>query len=736
MTTSISSVNFTDALEERYLSYALSTIMSRSLPDLRDGLKPVHRRLMYAMLQLKMDPKSGFKKCARVVGDVVGKYHPHSEQAVYDALVRLAQDFVVRYPLVEGQGNFGSIDGDNPAAMRYTECRLTEAAVELLRDIDKNTVPFRPNYDGSESEPVLLPAAFPNILANGAEGIAVGMASSIPPHNISELCDAMLQLIERPETTTEELMKFIPGPDFPTGAIIAEDKSTVLNAYETGKGSLRVRARWEKEMLAHGMYQIVITEIPYQVKKSKLIEKIAELFKEKRLALLGNIRDESAEDIRIVLEPKNRSCDPEILMESLFKLTDLEVRFSLNMNVLNKDNVPKVMGLKEILSSFLEHRQTVIVNRSEHRLAQIDKRLEVLAGFLIVYVHLDEVIRIIREEDHPKEVMMNKWSLTEIQVDAILNLRLRSLQKLEEIAIRKEYDALSSEKDSLEKLLASSRRQWTVIRKETEAVQKQFAHDTAIGARRTTIDDKVDTNKVINIEAFIEREPITVICSKKGWVRAVKNHGHDPESFKYKDGDECGFILDAMTTDKLLIFTTSGRCYTLSCDKVPKGKGFGEPVSVHVDLEENDMLVAVHVFKSDQHYCVAASSGKGFLIESQEMLAQTRNGRQVLSLTKGSKAVLCKPLTGDMVALVGTNRKLLVMPADELPIMKRGQGVLLQRFKDATLADMTFFKKDEGLSWRIGDRTRNEKDVTAWYGKRGLAGKLVPTGFPRSNRFF
>lgn len=735
MSTSIDSVQFTEALEERYLSYALSTIMARSLPDVRDGLKPVHRRLIYAMLQLKLDPKSGFKKCARVVGDVVGKYHPHSEQAVYDALTRLAQDFIVRYPLIEGQGNFGSIDGDNPAAMRYTESKLTHAAMALLGDIDKNTVPFRATYDGSESEPMVLPAAFPNVLANGAEGIAVGMASSIPPHNISELCDAMLHMIENPKATTEELLTFLPGPDFPTGGIVVEDKGTIQRAYETGKGSFRMRARWEKEPLAHGMYQIVITEIPYQVKKSKLIEKIAELFKEKRLALLGNIRDESAEDIRIVLEPKSRTCDPEMLMESLFKLTDLEVRFSMNMNVLTEKSVPKVMGLAEVLTSFLDHRKTVVVRRSEHRLAQIERRLEILSGFLIVYVHLDEVIRIIREEDHPKEVMMKKWGLTELQVDAILNLRLRSLQRLEEIAIRKEHDELSKEKDVLEKLLASERRQWTVIRKETEAIKKHFTEDPALGERRTAFDHSVDANKVIDIEAFIEREPVTIICSKKGWIRGMKGHGHDVSTFKYKDGDEEGFVETAMTTDKLLLFTSSGRCFTVPCDKVPKGKGFGEPISVHTDLEENDTLVALHVFKADQLFCVAGTSGKGFIVSANDMVAQTRNGRQVLSLTKGSKALLCKPVKGDMVATVGTNRKLLVMPMDELPVMKRGQGVQIQRYKDATLADITFFTKDEGLTWQIGDRTRSEKDMTAWLGKRGLAGKLVPPGFPRSNKF-
>lgn len=733
-TGNIQTVSFSDELGQRYLAYALSTITSRSLPDVRDGLKPVHRRLLYAMLQLRLDPKAGFKKCARVVGDVIGKYHPHGDVAVYDTMVRLAQSFSVRYPLIEGQGNFGSIDGDNAAAMRYTEARMTEVAQALLQDIQHNTVDFRDTYDNQDTEPVVLPACFPNLLANGSEGIAVGMATSIPPHNVDELCDALLYLIKSPNATTEKLMQFIPGPDFPTGGIIVEPQDNIMKAYDTGRGSFRVRARWEKEELSHGLYQIVVTEIPYQVNKSRLIEKIAELFKEKKLALLANIRDESTENIRIVFEPKSRAVDAEMLMESLFKLTELETRCSLNMNVLNASGSPHVMALREVLQAFLDHRHEVLVRKTRYRLEKIDHRLEILGGLLIAYLNLDEVIRIIREEDEPKPLMMKRWSLTEIQVDAILNMRLRQLRKLEEIEIRNEHDALTEEKTSLQTLLDDETLRWKAITDEIREIKKQFGKKTELGARRTDFSD-APTADVISIEAFVEKEPLTILCSKLGWIRALKGHNNPLDTIKYKEGDEERFVIKAYTTDKLLALGTNGRFYTINCDKLPRGKGHGEALRIMVDLEQEHDLCTLFVHKPQAKRIMASTAGKGFIITEDDVVAQTRTGKQILNLPSGVRALAATPVRGDSVAVIGNNRKLLIFSLDELPEMRRGQGVQLQKYKDGGLSDIKSFPREEGLSWSLGERTRTETDLTPWLGKRAQAGRMPPTGFPRTNSF-
>lgn len=730
----ILNTHFTEALNKRYLSYALSTIMSRSLPDVRDGLKPVHRRLLYAMLLLKLDPKTGFKKCARVVGDVIGKYHPHGDVAVYDTLVRLAQDFTLRYPLIDGQGNFGSIDGDNAAAMRYTEARLTEIALLLLEDIDKETVPFRPTYDGQEEEPVILPAAFPNLLANGSEGIAVGMATSIPPHNLAELCDSLIYLIKNPHADIQELMQFFQGPDFPTGGVIIDNKHTILETYRTGRGSFRVRAKWHQEFLGHGLYQIIITEIPYQVPKSRLIEKIANLLREKKLALLGNIRDESTEDIRLILEPKNRSCDPELLMESLFKLTELESRVMLNMNVLSKENVPQVMNLKEVLIAFLDHRFAMVTKRTEYRLAQIAHRLEILAGLLIAYLNLDEVIRIIREEDEPKAVMIQRWKLSELQTESILNMRLRSLRKLEEIEIKTEHQQLSKEQAELQSLLKAPEKIWNVISTELKHINKRFGSDTALGKRKTTFAEKSAESQVISIEAFVEKEPLTILCSEKGWIRALKGF-NEPTDIKYKEGDQGRFTVKAYTTDKLIIFSQTGRFFTLPCDKLPKGKGQGDPIRLIIDLENEDEIVSISVYQPEQTLLIATNTAKGFLVEASEVIAQTRSGKQILNVTPPAKAQFCIPLTGSHIALIGTNRKMVVYPISEIPLMKKGQGVALQKYQQGHLSDIKIFNMEEGLSWKMGERIRTESNLLPWLGKRASSGKLAPMGFPRDNKF-
>lgn len=723
-----------DALGERYLAYAMSTIVARSLPDVRDGLKPVHRRLLYAMQQLKLDPSAGFKKCARVVGDVIGKYHPHGDVAVYDAMVRLAQDFAVRYPLVEGQGNFGNIDGDNAAAMRYTEARLTEVAQALLAGLDEDTVDFRPNYDGTDEEPVVMPAAFPNLLANGSAGIAVGMATSIPPHNAGELCDALQHLIERPDCPVEDLVRFVPGPDFPTGGVLVETREAILEAYRTGRGAFRLRARWTVEKLSHGLYQIVITEIPYQVQKSKLIEKIAELLEQKKLPLLADVRDESTHEVRVVLEPRTRAVEPDMLMEQLFRQTDLEVRASLNMNVLDADNTPKVMDLKQVLKAFLDHRQDVLQRRSRHRLDKIDKRLEVLGGYLVAYLNLDEVIRIIREEDHPKPVLMARFELTDNQAEAILNMRLRSLRRLEEFEIRKEDESLRKERAELVELLGSEAVRWTRIAAEVADIKQRFGQATELGRRRTELGD-APSAVVVPIEAFVEREDISVVLSEKGWMRAVKGHTANPEDFSFKEGDSLRWLVRAATTDKILMFATNGRFYTIAADKVPRGRGHGEPVRLHVDLPGDAEVAAVLVHRPGRRLLVASASGRGFLVEEDEVVAQTRQGKQIVNVEDGDKAVFCLPVDGDAVAVVGQNRKLLVFMLEEIPTMSRGRGVILQRYKAGGTADMKVFTLAEGLTYKFGEKTRTENDLSRWLAKRATQGTLPPTGFPRNNKF-
>ncbi|MCJ9429177.1 DNA topoisomerase IV subunit A [Kordiimonas marina] len=733
---------FANALSERYLAYALSTIMSRSLPDVRDGLKPVHRRLLYAMRLLKLDPKTGYKKCARVVGDVIGKYHPHGDQSVYDAMVRLAQDFSVRFPLVDGQGNFGNIDGDNAAAMRYTEARLTEVAAALMDGLDEDAVDFRPTYDGEEAEPIVFPGAFPNLLANGSSGIAVGMATNIPPHNVGELIDGLQLLIEarrnsNQEVTVSDLLDRIPGPDFPTGGVIVEDRETILSAYETGRGGLRVRARWEREDLSHGMYQIVVTEIPYQVQKSKLIEKIAELINDKKIPILTDVRDESTEDIRIVLEPKNRSVDEKVLMESLFRLTELETRFSLNVNVIALDGKPKVLSLKEILDEFLDHQIEVLQRRSRHRLEKIERRLEILSGYLIAYLNLDEVIRIIREEDDAKASLMETFKLTDNQAEAILNMRLRALRKLEEMEIRTEHAKLEAEKADLLALLGSEAKQWIAVGDRLSGIKEKFGQETELGKRRTRFGD-APTAEIVPLEAMIEKEPITVVCSKRGWVRAMKGHIKPEETLKYKEGDEERFRFPAYTTDKIFLFATSGKIYTVGGDKLPGGRGMGEPIRLMVDMDANDEVVALMTYMPGGKLFVASSIGKGFLVDADNAVAMTKSGKQLLNLPNDAVATHCMTVDGDSVAVIGDNRKMLVFGLDELPTMTRGQGVTLQRYKDGGMSDVMIFHKEEGLTWPMGgnsDRWRTETELAPWTGKRGNAGRLPPMGFPRNNKF-
>ncbi|HEX9648661.1 MAG TPA: DNA topoisomerase IV subunit A [Alphaproteobacteria bacterium] len=727
-------VAFADALSERYLSYALSTIMSRSLPDVRDGLKPVHRRLLYAMRQLRLDPASGYKKCARVVGDVIGKYHPHGEVAVYDAMVRLAQDFAVRYPLVDGQGNFGNVDGDGAAAMRYTEARLTEVAEALLAGIDQDTVDFRATYDGEDSEPVVLPAAFPNLLANGASGIAVGMATSIPPHNADELCQALLHLIKTPNACIETLVEMVPGPDFPTGGVLAEPRAAVIEAYRTGRGAFRVRARWGIEKLGHGQYQVVVTELPYQVQKARLVEKIAELMAAKRLPWLADVIDESAEDVRLVLEPRARTVEPAALMETLFRLTELETRVPLNLNVLDATNTPRVMSLSEALQAFLDHRREVLLRRSRHRLERIERRLEVLDGLLVAYLNLDEVIRIIREDDEPKATMMARWTLSDVQAEAILNMRLRNLRRLEEIEIRSEREALTGERKQVKALLRDERAQWRMVADEVRDIRRRFGKDTALGARRTEIGD-APAAEVVSLEGMVEREPVTVICSEKGWIRAVRGHLAEDAEIKFKEGDRPWRRLHAQSTDKVLAFATNGRFYTLACDRLPGGRGFGEPLRLMIDLANEHDVVALLVHRPQRRLLVAASDGRGFVVEETDVVAQTRGGRQVLNVRGAVEAAVCVAAEGDRVAVVGDNHKLVVFGLDEVPVLARGRGVILQKYKDGGLSDARVFRAADGLGWRQGSRTRTLEDVADWQGKRGNAGRLAPKGFPSTNKF-
>ena len=730
-----------DALGERYLSYALSTIMSRSLPDVRDGLKPVHRRLLYAMQQLKLDPKSGFKKCARVVGDVMGKYHPHGDMSIYDAMVRLSQDFAVRYPLVDGQGNFGNIDGDNAAAMRYTEARMTAVAMAIMDGIDLDTVDFRPTYDGEESEPVVMPSNFPNLLANGSAGIAVGMATSIPPHNVGELCDALKHLIKFPNATIDKLVDYIQGPDFPTGGEVVENREAIVEAYKTGRGGFRVRAKWEVEDLGRGTYQIVVTEIPYQVQKSKLIERIAELINNKNLPILTDVRDESAEDIRIVLEPRTGKVEADMLMEQMFRMTDLESRFSLNMNVLNADHTPGVMNLREVLWAFLEHRMDVLVRRSNFRLGQIEKRLEILGGMLIAFLNLDEVIRIIREEDDAKAQLIKTFKLTDVQAEAILNMRLRQLRKLEEMEIKTENDALSAERKTINKLLKDEEQRWKTIADEVTEIKEKFGPKTVLGKRRTAI-GSAPTAVVVPLEAMIEREPVTVVCSEMGWIRAIKGHLSDDQvkDLKFKEGDKGRFAIAAQTTDKVLVFATNGRFYTLGCDKLPGGRGHGEPLRLMVDLPNDAAITALFVHVSGRKLLVASDAGRGFLVPEDDVLAQTKNGKQVLNVGPGEEASACTviPEGADHVAAVGSNRKIVIFPLDEMPEMSRGKGVILQKYKKgggAELRDIKAFVLAEGLSFPFGSGWRVETDLARWLGKRAQSGALAPRGFPTSNRF-
>ena len=724
-----------DALSERYLAYALSTITARSLPDVRDGLKPVHRRLLFAMRQLRLAPNEAFKKSARVVGDVMGKFHPHGDTAIYDAMVRLAQEFSQRYPLVDGQGNFGNIDGDNAAAMRYTEARLTEVAERLLRGIDEDAVDFRDTYDGEDSEPIVLPAAFPNLLANGAQGIAVGMATSIPPHNVEELCDALLHLIKHRNAAVETLVGYIPGPDFPTGGILVDTRESVIEAYRTGRGGFRLRARWEVEKLKNGTYQIVVTEIPYQVQKSRLVEKLAELLEARKLAMLGDIQDESAEDVRLVLEPKSRNVDPAVLMESLFRQSDLEVRVSLNLNVLDAEQIPRVMPLREALLAFLDHRHEVLIRRSNFRLGKIEHRLEILAGYLIAYLNIDEVIRIIREEDEPKAEMMRRWELSDVQAEAILNMRLRALRRLEEIEIRKEYEELTAEKLDIQDLLGDENRRWRLVGAEISTLRKDFGKTTELGKRRTEIGNP-PSDVVIPLEAMVEREPITVVCSEKGWIRAIKGHIGDDAELKFKDGDGPRFLLRAETTDRILVFATDGRFYTLQADKLPRGRGHGEPLRLMIDLANDQDLVTLEIHRPDRRFLVASDDGRGFVVNAADVVAQTRSGRQVMNPARGTKATFCIPAEGDMVAVVGINRKMLVFKLEEVPELTRGKGVILQRYKDGKLAAVKVFNVDDGISWHMnGGRQRTETDLTTWIGKRASAGKSAPTGFPRPPRF-
>ncbi len=723
-----------EALSERYLSYALSTIMSRSLPDVRDGLKPVHRRLLHAMRQLRLDPNSGYKKSARVVGDVMGKFHPHGDQAIYDALVRLAQEFSVRYPLIDGQGNFGNIDGDNAAAMRYTEARLTEVAKALLDGIDEDTVDFRPTYDGEEEEPVVLPASFPNLLANGATGIAVGMATSIPPHNAAELCTALLYLIKHPRASFEKIAEFVPGPDFPTGGVLVESRAVVIEAFRTGRGGFRLRARWEVEDLGRGQYQIIVTEIPYQVQKSRLIEKIADLINNRKVAALGDVRDESADDVRLVLEPKNGTVDPVVLMETLFRQTDLETRFPLNLNVLDANQVPRVMSLREALNQFLEHRFVVLQRRTTYRLGRIEHRLEILSGYLIAYLNLDEIIAIIRNEDRPKPLMIKRFKLTDVQAEAILNMRLRQLRKLEEIEIQTEFDILKEEQEILKALLKDKKKQEKHIADEIKATRDQFGQNTALGARRTEIGEPPNLADV-PLEAMIEKEPVTVVCSRKGWLRAVKGRLDDTSELKFKEGDGPRFQFPAQTTDKMILFATNGRFYTLGCDKLPSGRGHGEPVRLMLGLGDDVDLVSMFVHEPGVKLLIASTDGRGFVTDESGVIGATRNGKQVLNLGTGAEAVVCSRVDGDTVAVIGENHKLILFPLSELPEMGRGRGVILQRYRDGDLSDVKTFVRKEGLTWKSGGRTRTEIDINRWLGKRAQAGYLPPHGFPKNNRF-
>jgi topoisomerase IV subunit A len=727
-----------EALEERYLAYALSTIMHRALPDARDGLKPVHRRILYGMRLLRLDPGAAFKKSAKIVGDVMGNFHPHGDQAIYDALVRLAQDFSSRYPLVDGQGNFGNVDGDNAAAYRYTEARLTDAAQLLLGGIDDDAVDFRPSYDGVMNEPAVLPSAFPNLLANGAQGIAVGMATAIPPHNIAELCDAALYLIEQPAARSKTLLKFVPGPDFPTGGIIIDPPEVVAEAYATGRGSFRLRARWKTEDTGRGSYQIVVTEIPWQVQKMRLVERIAELINEKKLPLLADMRDESAEDVRLVFEPRSRNVDPALMMESLFKLTELESRVPLNMNVLIRGRIPKVVGVAEALSEWLKHRREVLLRRSRYRLAEIEHRLEVLGGYLVAYLNIDKVIKMIRKEDEPKAVLMKTFKLSEVQADAILNMRLRNLRRLEEMQIREEDRALRAEKRGIEDLLRSEKAQWKVISGEIKEVRDKYGPKTPLGKRRTTFAEAPAHDEAAIEEALVERESVTVIVSEKGWIRALRGQVADLSNLAFKADDALKLAFFAETTSKLFIFATNGRCYTIEAAKLPGGRGHGEPIRLFIELEQEADIVSVFRYEGGRKFIVASEQGRGFIVLEDKCLANTRKGKQVLNVKLPDKACVIAPAVGELVGAIGENRKMLVFPIEQVPEMARGRGVRLQRHKDGGLSDIKTFEAERGLSWTdTAGRvfTLSLKELADWRGNRADAGRLAPKGFPKTNKF-
>jgi topoisomerase IV subunit A len=733
----VEEVALREALEERYLAYALSTIMNRALPDARDGLKPVHRRILYGMRLLRLDPGAAFKKSAKVVGDVMGNFHPHGDQAIYDALVRLAQEFAQRYPLVDGQGNFGNIDGDNAAAMRYTEARLTEVARLLIEGIDEDAVDFRATYDGTNEEPVVLPAAFPNLLANGSQGIAVGMATAIPPHNAAELCDAALFLIDNPKARSKTLLKYVKGPDFPTGGVIVDTPETIAEAYNTGRGSFRVRARWKQEDTGRGTYVIVITEIPWLVQKSRLVEKLAELINEKKLPLVADVRDESAEDIRLVIEPRSRSVDAELMMESLFKLTELEARIPLNMNVLVKGRVPQVLGLSEALREWLDHRREVLLRRSKHRLAEIDHRLEVLGGYLVAYLNLDKVIKIIRKEDEPKPVLMKTFKLSEVQAEAILNMRLRNLRKLEEMEIRAEDKALREERTKLKSLIGSPAQQWKTIAGQIKELKNTFGPKTDLGRRRTTFGIAPAHDEAAIEEAMVVREPITVVVSDKGWIRALRGHVTDLSGVTFKTDDDLKFAFPTETTAKILIFGSNGRFYTIEASKLPGGRGHGEPVRLFIDLEDADVVAAL-TYQGGRKFLVASYGGNGFVVPEDDVLGTTRKGKQVLNLKAPDKAAAMMTVDGELAAAIGANRKMVIFALNQVPEMSRGRGVRLQRYKEKGLSDVTTFKADDGMSWIDGagrSFTLAMKELKDWRGNRADAGRIAPKGFPKNNKF-
>ncbi len=731
-------VDLREALEERYLAYALSTIMNRALPDVRDGLKPVHRRILHAMRLMRLMPAGEYRKSAAVVGDVMGKLHPHGDQAIYDAMVRLAQDFAVRYPMVDGQGNFGNVDGDNAAAMRYTEARLTSVAELLLEGIDEDAVDFRPTYDGRNDEPVVLPGAFPNLLANGSSGIAVGMATNIPPHNAAELCDAALHLIKYPNATYDKLLDLVPGPDFPTGGIIVSPRAEIAGAYKTGRGGFRVRARWDREDGGRGSWVVVVTEIPYQVQKSKLIEQIAGLIETRRLHLVGDVRDESAEDIRVVIEPKSRAVDPDMMMESLFKLSDLESKFTMNMNVLSRGVVPNVLPIRDVLTEWLEHRKIVLVRRKNYRLEKIANRLEVVAGFLIAFLNLDEVIRIIRFEDEPKAELMRTFELSDVQAEAILNMRLRSLRKLEEMELRKEHEKLLEEQADLRDLVLSDERQWGFVAWEIGEVKKTFGQDTELGRRRTGFADAPEIDVEQIQQAMIEKEPVTIVLSQKGWIRSMRGHQTDTSGLQFKQDDRLKLAFTCYTTDKVLLFSTGGKFYTLEASKLPGGRGHGEPVRIMVDMDKDQDILTAFVHDPARKLLVASTAGNGFIVAESDVIANTRKGKQVLNVSGVNEAAVCVVASGDHIAVVGRNRKLLIFPLTQLPEMGRGKGVRLQRYKDGEVADVRVFAGEAGLTWSDSAgrvHTRSLEELADWIGERAQAGRMAPQGFPKNNCF-